>query len=186
MLIFRGRSFPGTGKFCILQASAIFKPFRFDFWFQLILRVSMSHFKIISHLNLFTQKRVLLRITKQGSRLKKQTQRQRCPIKVTEFRAKIGYRDQIFDIKNRFWYSIREKFELKNIPKKEKNEIDFKLYQEQLQKLSKMANFWNRFLKLVKIWSCDVLYICCNVCRYYFCYHFICIIICHIEMETGQ
>ena len=41
-----------------------------EFRFELMLRVSMSHFKIISHLNLFTQKRVLLRITKQGSRSK--------------------------------------------------------------------------------------------------------------------
>ena len=41
-------------------------------------------------------------------------------------------------------------------------------------------------MKSVKIRTCNVFHFCCNVRRNYFCHHFICIIICHSEMEASQ
>ena len=50
----------------------------------------------------------------------------------------------------------------------------------------KNLDIFDKILKSFKIRTCYVFHFCCNVCRNYFCHHFICIIICDSEMETGQ
>ena len=87
----------------------------------------MSHFKMISHLNLFTQKRVLLRITKQGSRSKKQILRPSCPIKKPTSEPKSDVAIKISEIKIKVFDFL--KLKKKEKPSHvEKNEINSELY----------------------------------------------------------
>ena len=47
-------------------------------------------------------------------------------------------------------------------------------------------DIFEKIRKSIKIRTCYVFHFCCNVRWNYFCHHFICIIICHSEMETRQ